>query len=120
MKEVTIVHFDKPISENHMYGRHGNHTYLKKEGRLYEKNLKELAQEAWKAPATQEPCHVKIVYYFGDRRRRDVSNYNKAPLDALSEIVYRDDSQITRLVLEKKYDKENPRTEIFIKEIPND
>lgn len=63
---------------------------------------------------------VEIVYYFKDRRRRDPDNYSgKMILDPLvREGILADDSfwHIT-LKLMARVDKENPRTEIFIREI---
>lgn len=42
----------------------------------------------------------------------DLDNVAKAVLDGLNGIVYRDDKQVTRLVVEKRYDL-NPRTEVY-------
>jgi crossover junction endodeoxyribonuclease RusA len=61
--------------------------------------------------------HVEINLYFGDRRRHDIDNFNKAILDTLVEYeVIGDDNQITRLVVEKYYDKGKPYTIIEIKQ----
>jgi Holliday junction resolvase RusA-like endonuclease len=38
-------------------------------------------------------------------------------MDALTGIVYEDDSQITEAYVVKDYDKENPRIEINIKQL---
>ena len=43
----------------------------------------------------------------------DADNYAKAALDALNTIVYRDDSQVTDLVVRKRY-SEKPRLEIEV------
>lgn len=62
---------------------------------------------------------VEITYFFPDRRRRDPDNYSgKFILDALvKEGVLIDDSFfVVRLILNAAVDKENPRTEIEIKE----
>lgn len=42
----------------------------------------------------------------------DLDNVAKAVLDGLNGIVYRDDKQVTRLVVEKRYDL-HPRTEVY-------
>ena len=44
----------------------------------------------------------------------DVDNHLKAIFDGMNQIVFVDDSQIVRCVVEKFTDKENPRAEIFI------
>lgn len=43
----------------------------------------------------------------------DVDNLAKAILDALNDITYRDDRQISRLSLTKEYGRE-PKVEVFI------
>ena len=69
---------------------------------------------------TLEPhdCHIAIVaeYRMGTRRRKDLPNAGKLELDALSGIIYYDDSQITFNVSEKVYDKENPGCTILVYE----
>ena len=44
-----------------------------------------------------------ITLYFGTKRRADLDNFNKLSLDALSGIVYEDDSQIAELHLKRDY-----------------
>jgi crossover junction endodeoxyribonuclease RusA len=58
---------------------------------------------------------MTIMLYFGDKRRRDVDNYNKLILDSLEGICYKDDKQVQTLVVTKMYDKEIPRSEIYIR-----
>lgn len=57
---------------------------------------------------------VYINFYFGDKRKRDVDAYVKVLFDAMSNIVYTDDSLITFFTARKNYDKENPRTEVEV------
>ena len=66
----------------------------------------------------QGDLEVEINLYFGDKRRHDIDNFNKAILDTL--VLYEvigDDNQITRLVVEKYYQKGKPETIIEIKSI---
>lgn len=63
---------------------------------------------------------MKIVFYFGDLRARDVDNYAKCPIDALQGIAFDDDKQIIKLTLIKRVDKDLPRTEVTIWEVPED
>ncbi len=67
-----------------------------------------------------EKCKITIIYYFKDKRRHDPSNYDKMLLDGLVEAnIIVDDNYgvITEFTTIGKYDKINPRTEIFIEEI---
>lgn len=74
-------------------------------------------------PVPQRPMDkaiVRLTYYFPDRRRRDPDNYNgKMIMDGLTAAgIIRDDSfDCVQLVLRGDVDKDNPRTEILIKEV---
>jgi len=58
---------------------------------------------------------VEYNFYFPDKRRRDVANYEKCLTDSLvSWGVIGDDSQIVRMVLEKYYAKGKPLTVVRI------
>lgn len=67
-----------------------------------------------------EKARVHIRYYFKNRIRRDPDNYSgKMILDPLvREGILKDDSfGCVTLELSCEYDKENPRTEIYVEEI---
>lgn len=55
-----------------------------------------------------------MFFYFGTKRKADLDNFNKLWQDALTGVVYEDDSQICELHLFRKYDKANPRIEIVV------
>ncbi len=48
--------------------------------------------------------------------KADIDNYSKSVLDALNNIIYKDDSQVVDLYASKYY-SDNPRVEIKIQEI---
>lgn len=76
------------------------------------------AKSQWKgAPPLTGDISVSITLYFGTKRRADLDNFNKLSLDALTGIVYEDDSQIAELNLKRAYDKARPRIEIEVNEI---
>ena len=50
---------------------------------------------------------VSIKYFFGDRRKRDVTNFDKLILDALKGLFYEDDSDIVCFIASKFYDPVN-------------
>ena len=62
---------------------------------------------------------IKIIYYFKTKANHDYDNYSgKFIMDGLKNIIIEDDNQniVTELTHRFEYSKENPRTEIFIKE----
>ena len=73
-------------------------------------------------PKPSEPikkCVVRITYFFRTRQRHDPDNYNgKFILDGLREAGIIEDDSFSNIELQLcgSYDKENPRTEITVKE----
>lgn len=59
------------------------------------------------------PINVKVYLFFANNRRRDLDNI-KGLLDALTGVVWKDDSQIMDLHIMKYIDEKNPRVEIHI------
>lgn len=90
--------------------------YMTAEGKAIKEAYKwEL--KAQKAKINPGDLEVEIKLYFDDKRKRDVDNFNKLVLDAGTDILWEDDSQIMKLIIEKFYDKENPRIEIQVNEL---
>lgn len=90
-----------PPSVNHYYRRVGPRTLISREGRRFRQRvLSVLAAYALRPFAG--PLAVQVEIYPPDRRRRDIDNVQKSLFDALQHGgVYRDDSQVVRLVIEK-------------------
>jgi Holliday junction resolvase RusA-like endonuclease len=70
---------------------------------------------AWEARAAmveremlQGELEALFVFTLDSHRRSDLDNYVKPVADGMNKIVYADDSQIVKLTIEKKYDKQNP------------
>lgn len=59
------------------------------------------------------PVSVRIVFVLGNRRRVDVDNLNKAVLDSMNGIVFKDDTQVVNAHLVKKVMK-NPGALILV------
>jgi Holliday junction resolvase RusA-like endonuclease len=72
------------------------------------------ARAQWKGEPLQGDIEVSITLYFGTIRRADLDYFNKLSLDALTGIVYLDDSQIAKLTIGRAYDKARPRIEVRI------
>ena len=64
-------------------------------------------------------AHVRLYRRFKPTARNfgDVDNHLKAVFDGMNQIVFDDDSQIVKCVVEKFTDKSQPRTEIEIEQL---
>lgn len=51
------------------------------------------------------------------RNYGDVDNHLKALFDGMQGLIFKDDRQIVRCVVEKYQDKEKPRAEVFVTEV---
>ena len=96
--------------------------YFSKEITEYKAKISQAAKTAMKnlLPMTGElTAVIKLYRKFkrSSRRFGDCDNHAKAICDALNKIVYADDCQIVRCVVEKFTDKLNPRVEVEISEI---
>lgn len=87
--------------------------YLTKKAKDFQENFKEHLKSYI---PVETPLDVEINYVFPDRRKHDIDNYCKILLDCMQGSVYKDDNQIVRLTLNKKYEKNNPSTTIIIRE----
>lgn len=104
------------MSNQHIYLQKGKIRFMKKEAKtLKEKRQQELKQQRIWNPLEYD-LWIRIILYHWDRRVRDLDNYCKLIYDAMTEIVYKYDSQIEHMYISKKYDKHNPRVEIEIKQ----
>lgn len=117
---MKLVIPDIPPSNNKFMGRNakGFHFVYQEEKRKWEMMVKAAVKKKPEKPFKR--AKVKITYYFPTRHRRDPDNYSgKFLLDGLTKLgIIEDDSfKNIRLELRGEYDKENPRTEIELKEI---
>ena len=109
---MKIILKGKPISTQHAYGQRGKIRYMKKVAKDLKKCYAEQAWEQWQSDALSCTLAIKIDIFFGDKRIRDWDNWHKISMDALTGIVWDDDSQIKKATVETHYCKENPRIEI--------
>lgn len=87
-------------------------TYMTREGKAIKQTYQWEAKSQWKKEPIKGDIEVRINFFFETKRRRDLDNQNKLILDALTGIVWEDDSQIAHLCLIRNYDKNNPRIEL--------
>lgn len=114
---VIITLKPAPLSTNHIYkiaGRPFPRMYMTKEGVTLKESYQHQAKAQWRKPPMKGALSMVAIIYYGDRRKRDWDNGNKVLFDALSGIVYDDDSQIEQMTVVKRYDKLSPRVEISL------
>ena len=92
-----------PPSVNTYWRRVGRQMKISKQGREFRDRVCHIVQGLQIKPMTG-PLAVSIMMFPPDNRVRDLDNIFKATLDALGQPgagVYKDDSQIVRIVAEK-------------------
>jgi len=90
--------------------------FISKKGKQFKKELNEAYLNSKCLNYKDKELEIEMKLYFGDRRKHDGDNCCKAICDSLNGVAYNDDSQIRRYIVEKYYDKENPRIELQIKQ----
>ncbi|TET37972.1 MAG: RusA family crossover junction endodeoxyribonuclease [Planctomycetota bacterium] len=108
-----------PPSVNHYYRRVGPRTLISREGRAFRVKVCSVLASLGIKPMLG-PLEVHVEVFPPDRRRRDIDNVQKALLDALEHAgAYRDDSQIVKLVAEKRECVPGGRTIVRIRRLKN-
>lgn len=88
---------------------------LSSEYRRGKQQVAERAKLWWRQEAIAEDVALVARFWFPDKRKRDAGNYRKLLTDALTGIVYADDSQvIDERCIRAGFDKADPRAEITI------
>lgn len=111
---MTVTLSGEPKSTNHVYKFGRGTMYMTAEGKALKSSYAWQAKSQWKGKPREGDIELWVTFYFGTKRKRDLDNANKLWADALTGIVYNDDSQISHLHLERAYDAKNPRIEIEI------
>ena len=87
------------------------------EGKKLKEQYQWEAKAQWSGKPLAGDVEISIALYFGTKRKSDWDNFHKLSMDAMTGIVYEDDSQIVEANVIKSYSKENPRIEIEIIEL---
>ena len=111
---MKIILKGNPLSTQHIYGTSGRRRFMYQDAVNLKTSYCYDAKRQWKGKPIEGDINLKIDLFFGDKRKRDWDNFHKLTMDALTNIVYFDDSQIQTALVSKKYDKDNPRTEITV------
>jgi len=91
--------------------------YMSKIGKKLKIDYQKQASEQYRGVPLAGDIEIGIKLYFGTRRKSDWDNFHKLSMDALTGIVWIDDSQVQKATVEKFYDKGNPRIELEIIEL---
>ncbi len=83
----------------------------------YKKQVQELWDQKYGKNPKKEKFYVKMSLIFPDQRQRDIDNYSKVLLDSLTEHAWEDDSQIWKLKIKKKIQKNNCGVELKIEDL---
>jgi len=106
-----------PPSVNHYYRRVGPRTLISRESRAFRKRVCAILARLGVQPL-DGPLAITIDVHPPDRRRRDIDNMQKSLLDALEHGgAYHDDSQIVRLLAEKRDVVPNGKVNVRIESI---
>lgn len=77
-----------------------------------------MAARRQKAPRVPGEVELSVVYHRATARRCDVDNLLKLTLDALNGTCWLDDTQVVSVHARKTVDRENPRTEVYVRPFP--
>ena len=98
-----ILEFPFPPSVNHYLGRFGNRTYKTAKAKAYNKTVYDLVKASHADKGFNTPLCVYYFYWFPDKRKRDIANYEKVLTDSMVTAgVMTDDHLIHKLIQEKK------------------
>ena len=88
--------------------------FLTKEGKQTKVAISYEIRTAVKFEPHKGSVALNVLFYFPDKRKRDIDNCLKSLLDCCTGILFEDDSQIEELHVYKQVDVKNPRTIIQI------
>lgn len=91
-----------PPSVNNYIKRGNNRSYMTKQGKAFRDAVHQGIDEERPLLSSRLAVHIELTP--PDKRKRDIDNHVKAVLDSLQlAAVYADDSQIDKLIVERKH-----------------
>lgn len=88
--------------------------YMTADGKALKEQYQWEAKGQFHGAPLSEPLSVTVRLFYATKRKADWDNAHKFWQDALTGIVWLDDSQIVEAHVFKGHDKQNPRIEIEI------
>lgn len=113
-KSITFTVPGKTVSKSNAYRICGKRLRKTKECKDWEAAIRKVAASAHSGEPHEGTVYLKISLYFPDKRRRDIDNPLKSILDAMNGVIYKDDSQVFRIFVEKDIDRDDPRIEVTV------
>ena len=108
-----MIRLPLPPSANRMWRCVGGVVKLSREGRQFKADAASWLVTQKVECIEEGDVRVEMHVYFPDRRG-DLDNRVKPTLDVIQGISYRNDSQITLLVVNRALDKDEPRVEVYV------
>ena len=103
-KSMKLEFQTMPLSPNSMYAHVGRRRFLTKQAKENKQALSWEARSQYRGKPLKGDVAVEISFIWPDKRRRDADNI-KGLLDALTGIIWEDDSQINDLHILKVVEK---------------
>lgn len=91
--------------------------YMSNEGKALKESYQWQAKAQHRGEPTTADVEIDVWLYLPTKRRADIDNFNKILFDALTGIVWVDDSQVMDSHTHKRYDKKDPRIEVSVKRL---
>ena len=120
--DVLTIDVPWPPSINRYWRVWKNRIIISKEGKDYKAHMRkflhlQLMKET--LPLFPQPAKLEcqIIAYPPDLRKRDSDNISKVLLDSLNKIIWDDDVQLYRIIVEKVYSEEKGYCLVKVKEI---
>lgn len=92
------IHLPFPPTVNHYYVKTRRGIFISKKGRQFRELVADAINEQLPGVTLDYRLQVDVILHPRDKRKRDIDNYNKALLDAITIAgLWNDDSQIDQL-----------------------
>lgn len=114
---ISITIEGRPMSKSNEHMSFKGRPYLSAAFKRYERNAawqahQQMKENNWKM--FTDPICVKMLFYFKDRTRLDLTNCPKSICDGLNKLVWKDDRLIYKCYLEHRIDaKERIEIEVW-------
>lgn len=113
MKKIILK--TKPIPINQKYGVMNGRMLLQKKYRDTKEAMTWETKGQWQNEPMEGDVALNVLFYYGDKRKRDIDTYLKILLDSMEGIVYKNDCQINEMhVFKETVDKNDARVEIQV------